>query len=50
MVGDTAVGKTSFLIRYTKNIIPSKKTTPTLGVEYAAKNVLLKDGIGIVKA
>ena len=34
-----------------KNKLPvNKKILPTLGVEYATKNVSLKDGTGIVKA
>ena len=34
--------------RYTKNT--TKNTVPTIGVEYATKCVLLKNGAGIVKA
>lgn len=34
--------------RYTKNII-TKTQEPTIGVEYATKNMLLKNGGGIVK-
>lgn len=34
--------------RYTKNTV--KNTVPTIGVEYATKCVLLKNGAGIVKA
>lgn len=49
LVGDASVGKTSFLIRYTKQTIP-KTVEPTVGVEYASKSYLLKDGVGIVKA
>ena len=36
------------ICRYTKNTI--KNTVPTIGVEYATKCVLLKNGAGIVKA
>lgn len=48
LVGDPKVGKTSLLTRYTKNVV--KNPNPTIGVEYATKCVLLKNGAGIVKA
>lgn len=34
--------------RYTKNIL-TKTLEPTIGVEYATKNMLLNNGSGIVK-
>ncbi|EGR30779.1 Ras family protein, putative [Ichthyophthirius multifiliis] len=49
LVGDARVGKTSFLIRYVKGVLP-KNQLPTIGVEYLSKSVLLQDGEGIVKA
>ncbi|KAL4454133.1 hypothetical protein ABPG73_009950 [Tetrahymena malaccensis] len=49
MVGDPRVGKTSFLIRYIKGVLP-KSPMPTIGVEYLSKQVLLSGGEGIVKA
>jgi small GTP-binding protein len=42
LVGDPSVGKTCFMVRYTKNLIP-RTTDPTIGVEYATKNMLLKN-------
>jgi GTPase SAR1 family protein len=49
LVGDPSVGKTSFLIRLTKNVI-SKPPQPTVGIEYATQSILLQNGEGIVKA
>lgn len=49
LVGDPSVGKTSYLLRLTKNII-SKTPQPTIGIEYATQSMLLKNGEGIVKA
>ena len=49
MVGNKKVGKTSFVIRYTKNILP-KEIPPTICIEYATKQILLDNGRGIVKA
>ncbi|CAK88775.1 unnamed protein product (macronuclear) [Paramecium tetraurelia] len=49
LVGDSSVGKTSFLIRLTKNVI-KKQSQPTIGVEYAAQSILLADVDKIVKS
>ena len=49
MVGDPSVGKTSFLTRYTRNVMPDNMN-PTIGVEYSSKCILLRNGEGIVKA
>ena len=43
LIGDVAVGKTCLLSRYLKNQLP-KKAGPTIGVEFATKNVTMKDG------
>ena len=48
LVGDTNVGKTHLLNRYIKHSIPKNKA-PTIGVEFATRNVPLKCG-GTVKA
>lgn len=48
LVGDSRVGKTSYLIRLTKNVI-SKNPPPTIGIEYVTKCYFLKDGGGVVK-
>ena len=42
------VGKTCLLSRFLKNSLP-KSTSPTIGVEFATKNVVMKDGV-LVKA
>jgi Rab family protein len=49
MCGDPSVGKTSFLSRYTRNVV-TDNPNPTLGVEYSTKCILLRSGDGIVKA
>mmetsp|Transcript_2803 Transcript_2803/g.2878 ORF Transcript_2803/g.2878 Transcript_2803/m.2878 type:complete len:216 (+) Transcript_2803:12-659(+) len=43
LVGDTSVGKTSILSRYIKGRF-LETTTPTVGLEFCAKVVRLKDG------
>ncbi len=48
MVGDASVGKTCLLNQYLKGALP-KSTAPTIGVEFATKNVTLRSG-GTVKA
>eukprot|EP00826_Nyctotherus_ovalis_P004610 TRINITY_DN1100_c0_g4_i1.p1 TRINITY_DN1100_c0_g4~~TRINITY_DN1100_c0_g4_i1.p1 ORF type:complete len:212 (-),score=64.36 TRINITY_DN1100_c0_g4_i1:79-714(-) len=48
LVGDAGVGKTNLISRYIKGTLP-KVDYPTVGVEFATKNVPLKSG-GIVKA
>ena len=48
LIGNMNVGKTCLLSRYVHNSLP-KQTTPTIGVEFASKNVTLRDG-GTVKA
>jgi Rab family protein len=47
-VGDAGVGKTHIISRFIKGQLP-KHQFPTIGVEFATKNVQLKNG-GIVKA
>lgn len=49
LVGDAGVGKTHLLNRYVKGKLPQNKPS-TIGVEFATKNVELKNGGGIVKA
>lgn len=48
LIGDVDVGKTCLLSRFLKNSLP-KSTSPTIGVEFATKNVVMKDGV-LVKA
>ena len=48
LVGDASVGKTCLLTQYLKGQMP-KTTAPTIGVEFATKNVALRNG-GTVKA
>ncbi len=48
LVGDAGVGKTHIISRYIKGTLP-KVHYPTIGVEFATRNVPLKSG-GIVKA
>ena len=43
LVGDISVGKTCLLTRYVKDTV-SKLTTPTIGVEFATTNVVMRDG------
>ncbi|EGR31228.1 rab11b protein, putative [Ichthyophthirius multifiliis] len=46
LVGDASVGKTNLLKRYVKNQLP-QNPAPTIGVEFATKQVVLKDGVKI---
>ena len=48
LIGNMNVGKTCLLTQYVHSTLP-KNTAPTIGVEFATKNVTLKNG-GIVKA
>ena len=48
LVGDAGVGKTHIISRYIRGTLP-KVHYPTIGVEFATRNVPLKSG-GIVKA
>ena len=43
LIGDVSVGKTCLLSRFLKDSLP-KSTSPTIGVEFATKNVTMKDG------
>ena len=43
LIGDVFVGKTCLLTRYLKNQLP-KTGGNTIGVEFATKNVTMKDG------
>ena len=43
LIGDVAVGKTCLLSQYHKNQMPTKISS-TIGVEFATKNVQMKDG------
>ena len=43
LIGDVSVGKTCLLSMYLKNTLP-KKVGATIGVEFATKNVTMKDG------
>lgn len=43
LIGDVSVGKTCLLSRYLRNQLP-KTQGPTIGVEFATKNVSMKDG------
>ena len=43
LIGDVDVGKTCLLSRYLKNQLPKTQKT-TIGVEFATKNVTMKDG------
>jgi small GTP-binding protein len=46
LVGDSGVGKTCILSRYTKNSV-SMTSVPTIGVEFATKIVTLPSGTTI---
>ena len=48
LIGNMNVGKTCLLTQYVHSTLP-KNTLPTIGVEFATKNVTLNNG-GIVKA
>ena len=48
LVGDAGVGKTHLLARYVKGKLPYNKPS-TIGVEFASKNIELKNGAGIAK-
>ena len=43
LVGDAGVGKTHLMTRYVKGQLP-KNSVPTIGIEFAAKTVSLKNG------
>lgn len=43
LIGDVSVGKTCLLSQYHKNQMPTKINS-TIGVEFATKNVCMKDG------
>ena len=43
MIGNMSTGKTCLITRYVHNILP-KNTAPTIGVEFATKNVQLRNG------
>ncbi|CAD8113594.1 unnamed protein product [Paramecium sonneborni] len=44
LVGDSKVGKTSFFIRIIKNVAP-RQPQPTIGVEFAQKQIIFKDSM-----
>ena len=44
MIGDVHVGKTSLLTRYQKEDQVPRNQGPTIGVEFATKQVTVKDG------
>eukprot|EP00330_Aristerostoma_sp_ATCC50986_P011466 CAMPEP_0114588814 /NCGR_PEP_ID=MMETSP0125-20121206/11429_1 /TAXON_ID=485358 ORGANISM="Aristerostoma sp., Strain ATCC 50986" /NCGR_SAMPLE_ID=MMETSP0125 /ASSEMBLY_ACC=CAM_ASM_000245 /LENGTH=128 /DNA_ID=CAMNT_0001785411 /DNA_START=308 /DNA_END=694 /DNA_ORIENTATION=+ len=48
LIGDVRVGKTSFLTRYTRNVV-NRNEPPTIGVDYSTKSIVLQDG-NVVKA
>ena len=48
LIGNMNVGKTCLLTQYVHKSLP-KHTAPTIGVEFATKNVNLRNG-GTVKA
>ena len=48
LIGNMNVGKTCLMTQYVQNTLP-KFTVPTIGVEFATKNVQLRNG-GTVKA
>ena len=48
LIGSSNVGKTCLMSQYVLNKLP-KKTTPTVGVEFATKKVTFKSG-AVVKA
>lgn len=43
MAGDTNVGKTYIVSKYTKGDLP-RHSAPTIGISYSIKNLTLKDG------
>lgn len=43
LIGDQSVGKTWLLSKYQKGSLPKTKTA-TIGVEFATKTVILKNG------
>ena len=49
LIGDINVGKTSYLVRLTRNVV-CKQPLPTVGIEYATQNTLVANGEAIVKA
>ena len=44
LIGDCNVGKTSLLTRYQKEDQAPRNQGPTIGVEFATKQVTVKDG------
>ncbi len=46
LLGDQAVGKTSIILRYTKDKIPKNHLT-TIGLDYATKTETLKNGTNV---
>ena len=44
LIGDCNVGKTSLLTRYQKEDQAPRNTGPTIGVEFATKQVTVQDG------
>ena len=49
LIGDISVGKTSLLQRYQKEDAKPRDAGPTIGVEFATKEVSVRDG-SVVKA
>ena len=49
LIGDISVGKTSLLARYQKEDVKPRDAGPTIGVEFATKEVTVRDG-SVVKA
>ena len=43
LIGNMNTGKTCLISQYVHNMLP-KNTAPTIGVEFATKNVILKNG------
>ena len=43
LIGDSGVGKSCMVARYTKGIFPKQKGN-TIGVEFASKNITLSKG------
>ncbi len=43
MIGNMSTGKTCLITQYVHNTLP-KNTSPTIGVEFATKNVQLRNG------
>ena len=47
LIGDVGVGKTFLVRRFIDNKIPSDSNVPTIGIEFAAKTIELKNGAKI---